>query len=53
MENCTRVFGGDWVYKRLLQSWSEMLSPIAVGVIIYASNLVILCVGFSLTHMME
>jgi len=30
-----------------------MLSPVAVGVIIYASMLVILCVGFSLTHMIE
>ncbi len=30
-----------------------MLSPVTVGVIIYASMLVILCVGFSLTHMIE
>jgi len=30
-----------------------MLSPVAVGAIIYACMLIILCVGFSLTHMME
>jgi len=30
-----------------------MLSPVVVGVIIYASMLVILCMGFSLTHMIE
>jgi branched-chain amino acid transport system permease protein len=30
-----------------------MLSPIVVGTIIYGSMLVILCVGFTLTHIME
>jgi len=30
-----------------------MLSPVIVGTIIYGSMLVILCVGFSLTHLME
>jgi len=30
-----------------------MLSPIVVGTIIYASLLIILCIGFSLTHLME
>ena len=30
-----------------------MISPVTVGVVIYASMLVVLCVGFSLTHMIE
>lgn len=30
-----------------------MLPPVAVGAVIYACMLVILCIGFSLTHMME